>query len=190
LAIALLVGMVGCKGKEPDKGLADLTEEEQGIVQLLGNSPFPEMTLLDEKKNEVVLKAEKDEILVVNFWATWCPYCIEEIPILNQVAAENKGKKVRVVMVNTLDTEGSAYSAADIQVIQSNKAPLNIQVETYVDHNLEAAQALNLRSLPQTLIVDGENILRFTYPGMLEDAGQLEEMIGYVRDYSKYKPVE
>ena len=39
----------------------------------------------------------RGKLLLVNFWATWCPPCVEELPLLNQFHQENKGKNWQVV---------------------------------------------------------------------------------------------
>ncbi len=50
---------------------------------------------------------QSDTTYVVNFWATWCRPCREEIPLLAQLARESEDKKLQVVLVS-LDTEPSA----------------------------------------------------------------------------------
>lgn len=50
---------------------------------------------------------QSDTTYVINFWATWCKPCREELPLLNQLAQEEKDKKLKVILVS-LDTEDSA----------------------------------------------------------------------------------
>jgi cytochrome c biogenesis protein CcmG, thiol:disulfide interchange protein DsbE len=50
------------------------------------------------------------KLLVLNFWATWCPPCIEETPSLNQFARDYSGKGV-VVLGISVDTSAQAYQA-------------------------------------------------------------------------------
>ncbi|TXF89033.1 redoxin domain-containing protein [Neolewinella aurantiaca] len=50
---------------------------------------------------------QSDTTYLINFWATWCKPCREELPLLNQLAREEQDKKLKVVLVS-LDTEENA----------------------------------------------------------------------------------
>lgn len=54
-----------------------------------------------------LFQQQSDTTYVINFWATWCKPCREELPLLNQLAREEQDKKLKVVLVS-LDTETSA----------------------------------------------------------------------------------
>lgn len=54
---------------------------------------------LDELEKNY-LKNTSDTLLVVNFWATWCKPCVEELPLFEQITKEFAGKKVKVVLVS------------------------------------------------------------------------------------------
>lgn len=49
---------------------------------------------------EYFLKKENDTTYVVNFWATWCVPCVEELPYFEKLNAEHKNEKVKVLMVS------------------------------------------------------------------------------------------
>jgi thiol-disulfide isomerase/thioredoxin len=46
------------------------------------------------------LKPKKGELLVVNFWATWCEPCVEELPFFNQMMKEKSSENIRLVFVS------------------------------------------------------------------------------------------
>lgn len=54
-----------------------------------------------------LFRQQSDTTYVVNFWATWCKPCREELPLLNQLAREEQDKKLKVVLIS-LDTEAAA----------------------------------------------------------------------------------
>lgn len=46
------------------------------------------------------LNKQNDTVYVINFWATWCTPCVKEFPSFEQLANENRSKKVKVLMIN------------------------------------------------------------------------------------------
>lgn len=45
--------------------------------------------------------ADTDTVYVINFWATWCAPCVEELPLFDQLNEAYAGKKVKVILVST-----------------------------------------------------------------------------------------
>ena len=66
------------------------------------NSIYKEI-FTDTKGNKVHLSKFKGKWLVLNFWATWCEPCREEIPELNQFAKDNKGIKLIGIAIDDMD---------------------------------------------------------------------------------------
>jgi cytochrome c biogenesis protein CcmG, thiol:disulfide interchange protein DsbE len=67
--------------------------------------PAPDFTLNDGGRR-LQLSSYRGKVVVLNFWATWCPPCIEEIPSLNQL--QHQLPQVMVLAVS-VDTDGEAY---------------------------------------------------------------------------------
>ncbi|MBC8173595.1 MAG: TlpA family protein disulfide reductase [Chitinophagales bacterium] len=53
---------------------------------------------------EQFLASDNDTLYIVNFWATWCKPCLEEMPYFEQIGLEKKNEKVKVILVS-VDTE-------------------------------------------------------------------------------------
>ena len=70
--------------------------------------PAPNFTLQRDDGKPVSLGDFRGKILVVNFWATWCGPCVDEVPSLNKFAQEFKDKGVRVLGVS-VDEDPDAY---------------------------------------------------------------------------------
>jgi peroxiredoxin len=70
----------------------------------------PEFTIKTDNGHTVALPNFGGKLLVLNFWATWCPPCVQETPSLSQFAATYAGKGV-VVLGVSVDRDEKAYRA-------------------------------------------------------------------------------
>lgn len=101
-----------------------------------------------------------DTIYVVNFWATWCAPCREEIPLLQRLAEERSTEKVRVVLIS-LDTERSAIDR--IPTFLTREAP-DLPAIVLTDEGEQWGKTVDRAwsgSLPTTIIYRGA--LRYVY---------------------------
>lgn len=122
---------------------------------------------------ERLIKSSNNTVLVVNFWATWCKPCVEELPHFEKLNAKYADKNVKVVLIN-LD------AAADLNIkVKPFVAKNNIQSSTYLldepDYNtwIDLVSADWSGSLPFTLIVGADNKTRKIFEEPLTET-QLE----------------
>ena len=107
-----------------------------------------------------VFTQNDDTTYLINFWATWCKPCLEELPLLQELAEEHRNDKLQVLLVS-LDTEASAISRIPAYLEQKD-----ITLPTLVLRDETAAwqRALDEKwdgSLPTTFIYRGP--LRYIY---------------------------
>ena len=107
-----------------------------------------------------LFRQDNDTTYVINFWATWCRPCLEELPVLQQLQEESEGRPLRVVLVS-LDTEDGA-----IDRIPGFLAKQGIELPTVVltDESASWKRELDEKwdgSLPTTVIYRGG--LRYVY---------------------------
>jgi len=109
---------------------------------------------------EALFHQTNDTTYVVNFWATWCKPCREEIPFLQQLAREEADQKLRVVLVS-LDTEDGAIDR--IPTFLSEVAP-DLSAIVLTDEDPSWGKTIDrvwTGSLPTTIIYKGK--LRYVY---------------------------
>lgn len=192
MMVAMLAGCGSKEGSQPDSTQSppagiqgeQLSQNEQLFLQIQENTPLPEIPVVDKEGGETVLRAQEGEILVINLWASWCGYCIKEIPYFNEVHERLAGEGVRIVAVNVLDSAGDPYTQAEVQAAFSEEERLGVAFPGYVDYKNEAAIQFAVRSVPMTIFVDGSNNIVLRYPGMFQSAQELEEWLGYVQKYA------
>ncbi|WP_222983596.1 TlpA family protein disulfide reductase [Flagellimonas meishanensis] len=96
-----LLFLFGCNSKTADKKESDITEQsthlEAPILLNDGTSKFP---VYDFTSFEPLLNREDDKTYIINFWATWCKPCIEEMPHFERINAEQQENNVEVILVS------------------------------------------------------------------------------------------
>lgn len=75
---------------------------------VVAGDPAPEFSITADNGRTISLPNFGGKVLVLNFWATWCPPCVEETPSLSQFAAQYADKGV-VVLAVSVDRDANAY---------------------------------------------------------------------------------
>lgn len=88
-------------------------EEAAEDVPLQRGKPAPDFTLTTLSGEKASLSDYKGKIVMINFWATWCKYCDEEMPDLQRLYEENKDKDFVVLAVNVGEKEKTARDYID-----------------------------------------------------------------------------
>jgi thiol-disulfide isomerase/thioredoxin len=120
--------------------------------------PIPELALKDPSGQKHRLSALKGNIVVLNFWATWCGPCHEELPLLSRLSDAYGDEPVRFVAVS-IDEEMSPSRIAAFL------AQRNIKLETWTGATTGTMAKVGLGDIvPSTLILDqgGDVITRIT----------------------------
>jgi thiol-disulfide isomerase/thioredoxin len=123
--------------------------------------PLPPASFTDAEGREHRLEDFAGQGLVVNFWATWCPPCVAEMPALDRLQAMLAGEGVRVLALSS-DRGGRA-------VVERFYERLSLRhLGLWLDPRGAAARALGVRGLPTTVIVDRAGTERARLEGEAE----------------------
>jgi thiol-disulfide isomerase/thioredoxin len=115
--------------------------------------------LINTHEQRRTLNDFKGKVLFVNFWASWCAPCQMELPELNQLAKDYKGKKVKVFAIN-VDKERS-----DARKLLAKLGLKAAEFEVLWDTRAKAVSAYDIEVMPSSFIIDSRGIIRFVHSG-------------------------
>jgi cytochrome c biogenesis protein CcmG/thiol:disulfide interchange protein DsbE len=115
------------------------------------DAPAPDFSLPDLIGRELTLSELRGTPVILNFWATWCEPCREELPLLNQVAGEHRDD-LAVLAVNT------GESAAEIRLFVEPLALASLRLVS--DPSGAVRDRYLVRGLPTSFFLDAAGIVR------------------------------
>ena len=136
-----------------DKNAAEKGEEV--------SSKAPDFTVYDKDGKEVHLSDFVGKPVIINFWATWCGYCVQEMPDFEEKFKEY-GDQIHFMMINVTD----GYQ----ETLESTKSYISeykYSFPVYYDTKLSASLAYGAYSLPCTFFIDADGNLDSHILGMI-----------------------
>jgi thiol-disulfide isomerase/thioredoxin len=136
--------------------------EEPRFVPWNGTTT-PPFHLRDLSGRVHTLADYRAKVVLLNFWATWCDYCKDEIASMKGLRQQLAGAPLEILWVNYGQSaakvrEYIAHVAADVHVL--------------LDTDQDAARAWRVRLIPSSFLVDGEGRVRFRVIGNLDWGGE------------------
>jgi cytochrome c biogenesis protein CcmG, thiol:disulfide interchange protein DsbE len=157
LLVVLVASFVGVIGYS----LRDTSAKEGG--------PAPDFSIKADSGDPVTPVSFGGKVLVLNFWATWCPPCIQEIPSLDRFQKQFAGSGVKVVAVS-IDKNAQKY--------KNFLDHVHVSFATARDPDADLSSRYGTYQIPETYIIKDGRIMR-KYP---EGENWLnEDITNYVR---------
>jgi peroxiredoxin len=130
-------------------------------------STAPDFTLHAMSGPNLQLKDQRGRVVMVNFWATWCGPCRQEMPQLNRLYEKYRASGFVLLGVNVDDDSSKAAEVA-------NK--LGVTFPVLLDTDKKVSKLYDLSTMPSTVIIDREGKVRYVHRGYLT---------GYEDNYEK-----
>ncbi len=124
---------------------------------LVGN-PAPDFTVTDADRT-VSLKDLRGKVVVLNFWATWCPPCVDEMPSLVQMQKQLKDRGVTVLAVSVDDDSRQYHSFLE---------KYKVDLLTVRDPRQRSNELYGTFKYPETYIIDRQGVLRRKFIGPVD----------------------
>lgn len=134
----------------------------------------PDIQLLDRSGRSVRLSDYKGKIVVLNFWASWCPPCKAEMPHMQKLYDAYRNEEVVLLSVNMTTTESNSDAAWTFAKKKGITFPI------VLDEEGAAMKAYNIRTYPTTVFVASDGIIHARLLGAVDYDG----MHRIIRDMS------
>lgn len=129
-------------------------QDDGGMLMDVAKRPVPAhnfKSVLADGRN-VQLSDYKGKIVFLNFWATWCIPCVHEMPAMERLAQQMKGKPFVIVAVNMMEP---------LDVVKKFVVRLKLTYDIVMDESGDIGGAFDATNLPLTYIIDKQgNIIR------------------------------
>jgi peroxiredoxin len=129
------------------------------VLPVWGQHPAPEVdhvapdfTLPDLEGNQISLSTYKGRVVLLNFWATWCPPCRLEMPTMEKAYRKYRDKGFEVVAVSV--------DAGPKSSVKSFLKELGLSFQVLLDPDMETLRAFRGFSLPTTVVIDRQGVIR------------------------------
>jgi cytochrome c biogenesis protein CcmG, thiol:disulfide interchange protein DsbE len=148
LASVVVAGVVWILSSRP----APTAQGAQVETRAQAGYMAPDVALPASDGSAVVLSNLRNNVVVLNFWASWCPPCRAEMPALNRIADKYRSLGVTVLGVNATDQDDEA-AARSFARAQGLTFPI------LLDNTGVAGNAYRLRSLPTTYFIGKNGVI-------------------------------
>ena len=129
-----------------------VAEELPGIKNIVIHKvpkTYDNVIFLDQKGQKINITEYKGKLLLLNFWATWCEPCKEEMPSLDKLQANPELDNIKIFAINigreTLDKVNKFFIDLNIK-----------NFEPYFDPPTTLAKMFSLRGIPTTILINKE----------------------------------
>ncbi len=172
LILVLTFIAAGCKKKEPEPPQQDQAEvktEEKPTKPPGAKTPpdpsaksAPSFTLQDLKGNQISLSDFQGKVVVLDFWATWCPPCVKEIPHFIELYTQYKDRGFAMV--------GISVDRGGISLVKSFAQKYRVNYPILMADGQVQKEYGGIPSIPTTFVIDKAGNIRQKYIGYREKA--------------------
>jgi thiol-disulfide isomerase/thioredoxin len=122
-------------------------------------APAPALELRDLKGTQHKLADYRGKVVLVNFWATWCVPCRDEMPSIERLRASLEGRPFAVLAVNLAEPEDR---------IRKFVAAVPVGFPVLLDRDAKATRSWQAKALPTTYLVAPDGTVRYRHLGELD----------------------
>lgn len=150
----------------PPLGRADSENVQNSI-------PAIDFKLKDLEGNEVALSDYKGKTIYINFWATWCGYCVKELPYIEQLYKDNTDPDLVVLTVDLQETTAQVG-----KYMTSN----NYTFPVLLDADGDVASTYGIQGIPLSLLIDKDFNIVSAHEGYMDSYETLKAFVNQLSE--------
>ena len=167
VGVLMVVGLFNAPGAQDDS-----FSRPAAIVNTKNANVAPGFQLEDIHNTSYSLEEYRGKTVVLNFWATWCGYCVKEIPSLQEVY-EQTGENTKDVIFLSIANPTTSTSRGNDGSVEEVVATLKKHGGNYpvlMDIKGSVFRDYKVQGLPKTVVIDKDGNIVLDYPGMIDEA--------------------
>ena len=133
----------------------ELSHNLNPVKKIIAASDF-ELPNMDEEKRK--LSDYRGKVVLLNFWATWCPPCIREMPSMERLHQQINTDDFSVIAINQMEDGDQVFAF-------TGQLEIDPTFEILFDSRSEVSQAYAVRGLPTTYLIDKQGNIRYRAVG-------------------------
>ena len=116
----------------------------------------PDFTLKSNSGKNLKLSEHRGEVVMINFWATWCAPCRQEMPLLNRIHEQYRKAGFTLLGINIDDDPANAQALAK---------KLGVTFPVLFDAEKRVSRLYDVDAMPSTLLIDRDGKVRYIHRG-------------------------
>lgn len=154
----------------------ELDAPESQIVSGMIKLPEPKamQSIALSALNGEMIKVPEDyqgKALLVNFWATWCPHCVEEIPSMNRALEQLDKDRFAMISISYKDTQ---------EIMQEFVKEVQVDFPILMDYDGKVSESWNVFAFPSSFLIDANGVIHYSInAGSIWDS---PEMLNYLKE--------
>jgi len=137
---------------------------------------FPAFSLPDLKGNPHALDEYRGKVVLVNFWASWCPPCIQEMPALERLGEQLADEPFEIIAINVGEQKYRVWKFIRL---------VNFDIPVLLDTDKQTFGAWNIMTLPTSFLLDTDGQVRYRAQGVPD--WDSEETLAVIRELLQHQ---
>jgi cytochrome c biogenesis protein CcmG, thiol:disulfide interchange protein DsbE len=170
--IVLAIGWAAARGGS-SSGVLGTAEAPAVAVAVDVPAPDFELPIVGHEGSTIVLSSLKGQVIVLNFWASWCHPCRDEAPGLRSAWERSRvQQRVLFLGVNEMDDEAGA---------QAFQREFQVTYPSVFDPSASLASDYGFLGLPVTYVIDAQGVMRYRFLGSVTESALVDAVRSVLR---------
>ncbi len=135
-------------------------------VGIMKGQIAPDFTLKDISGKQMSLSSEKNNVVCLVFWATWCPYCVREMPRYKELHAKYAAKGLKILSINIAAND-------PLPRVEAFQQKTQLPYPILYDSMQEVSRLYYVTGVPVSVIIDRKGIIQYRGYQLPDNADQM-----------------